>query len=60
MILAGVVITLLGFLISVMSVALTASVGGRMAVVTAGLAISLFGVLGVLNRAYLRNAIWKR
>ena len=60
MILAGVVITLLGFLVSVMSVALTASVGGRMAVVTAGLAISLFGVLGVLNRAYLRNAIWKR
>jgi hypothetical protein len=31
-----------------------------MALVLAGIAISLFGLIGVLNRAYLKNALWKR
>jgi predicted nucleic acid-binding protein len=25
-----------------------------------GLALSLVGIIGVLNKAYLKNAIWKR
>ncbi len=60
MILAGVVMTLLGFLISVLSLGLTSSVGGRLAMVVAGLAVSLAGILGVLNRAYQKNAIWRK
>lgn len=60
MILVGVVVTFLGFVISVLSLAATSSVGGRLIMVLVGLAVSLFGILGVLNKAYLKNAIWKK
>ena len=60
MVFAGIVITLLGFLISVMSLGMMSSVGGRMAMVLVGLAVSLFGIMGVINRAYLKNAIWRK
>jgi hypothetical protein len=56
----GLLLTFLGFLISFLSVALTSSMTGRLVITLIGLAISLFGVIGVLNRAYLKNAIWKR
>jgi hypothetical protein len=60
MILVGLLLTLLGFVISVLSLAVTSSVGGRLAMVLVGLAVSLFGIMGVLNKAYLKNAIWKK
>jgi len=60
MILAGILITLLGFVLSVLSLGMTSSVGGRMTMVLIGLAVSLSGIMGVLNRAYLKNAIWRR
>ena len=60
MILVGVLLTFLGFAISVLSLAVTSSVGGRLALVLVGLAVSLFGILGVLNKAFLKNAIWKK
>ena len=60
MILVGILLTLLGFVISVLSLAITSSVGGRLAIVLVGLAVSLFGIMGVLNKAYLKNAIWKK
>jgi hypothetical protein len=60
MIFAGIIVTLLGFLISVFSLGATSSVGGRMVMVLVGLAVSLIGIVGVLNRAYLRNAIWRK
>jgi hypothetical protein len=60
MILVGILLTLLGFVISVLSLAVTSSVGGRLAMVIVGLAVSLFGIMGVLNKAYLKNAIWKK
>ena len=56
----GLLITFLGFLLSLFSLSLTTSVGTRMAIVLAGIALSLFGIIGVVNRAYLKNAIWKR
>lgn len=59
MILVGILITLLGFVISVTSVAFASGVGGRLVLVLIGLAVSLFGILGVLQRAFLKNAIWK-
>ncbi|HEY3442032.1 MAG TPA: hypothetical protein VGK29_14835 [Paludibaculum sp.] len=56
----GLLITFLGFLLSLFSLSLTTSVGTRMAMVLAGIALSLIGIVGVVNRAYLKNAIWKR
>lgn len=60
MILAGVLMTFLGFIIAVLSLGLTASVSGRMILALIGLAVSLTGIIGVLNRAFLKNAIWRR
>ena len=60
MVAIGLLVTLLGFLLSVFSLSLTTSVGGRMTMVLAGLAISLFGIIGMLNRAYLQKAIWRK
>ncbi len=60
MIIAGIIVTLLGFLVAVASLGMTASVSGRMILVLIGLAVSLGGIIGVLNPAYLKNAIWKR
>lgn len=60
MILVGLLVTLLGFALSVLSLAITSSVGGRLVIVLVGLGLSLFGVLGILNRAYMKNAIWKK
>ena len=60
MVLIGVLVTLLGFLTSVLGLGVTASVGGRMAMALIGLAISLVGIFDVINPAYLKNAIWRK
>ena len=60
MALVGLVITFVGFLIAAASVGVVAGTGGRLIMVLAGIAVSLFGIMGVLNQAYLKNAIWKR
>ena len=60
MVLAGIVVTLLGFLLSVYSLGMTSSVMGRLVLVLAGIALSLIGIIGVLNRAYLSRAIWRK
>jgi hypothetical protein len=60
MVFVGLVITVLGFLISLFSLGMTTDVNVRMAMVLVGLAISLFGIFGVINRAYLKNAIWRK
>jgi len=60
MIIVGLVVTLLGFLISVGSLGAMSSVGGRMVMVLVGIAVSLVGIMGVLNRAFLSKAIWKK
>jgi hypothetical protein len=59
MILIGILVTLSGFVISVLSLALSSN-AARLLVVIFGLAVSLFGIIGVLNRFYLKNAIWKK
>ena len=60
MILVGLLLTFLGFVISFLSLAATSSVGGRLAMVLLGLVVSVYGTLGVLNKAYLKNAMWKK
>jgi hypothetical protein len=55
----GLVITFLGFVISLLSLTFASSVNGRLLLVLLGLAVSLFGILGLLNRAFINKAIWK-
>ena len=58
--LAGIVVTFLGFVISVLSLTLSSGVGGRLVITLIGISVSLFGILGLLNRAFLKQAIWKK
>jgi hypothetical protein len=60
MIAIGVIVTLAGFIISVLSLGFTTSVTARLIIVVGGLAVSLFGIIGVINRHYLANAIWRK
>lgn len=60
MTIVGLLITLAGFLLSLLSLTLVSSTGARMGLVLAGIAVSLAGIIGVINPAYLKNAIWKR
>jgi len=57
---AGLIVTLLGFVIAVLSLGITQSVGARMGIVLVGIAVSLFGIIGLLNPAYLKNVIWRK
>ncbi len=54
----GILIAFLGFVVSFFSLALN-STGARFAVILVGVALSLFGILGILNSAHLKHAIWK-
>lgn len=49
-----------GLVLSVGGLALTASVTGRMVIALAGIAISVTGIVGFVNRAYQKNAVWRR
>jgi hypothetical protein len=60
MVIAGIVVTLLGFLISVFSLGATASMTGRLIMVLVGIAVSLIGIIGVLNRSFSAKAIWRK
>lgn len=55
---AGLIMAILGWLIAVMSVKVPGA-GGELAVALAGFLVALVGVVGLLNGAYLKNAIWK-
>ena len=60
MVFVGILVTFLGFIISLLGLGLTSSVGARMVAALLGIAVSLFGIIGLINRAYLQNAIWKK
>ncbi len=59
-ILVGLLVTFVGFLLSLFSLTLASSVGGRLVLVLLGIAVTLFGIMGLLNTHYLKNAIWKK
>ncbi|MBF6569456.1 MAG: hypothetical protein IVW54_11355 [Candidatus Binataceae bacterium] len=56
--LLGLVIAVLGWLLAIMSVKL-ASPPAQIICALAGFTVALIGVLGVLNAAHLKDAIWK-
>ena len=55
----GELVVLAGWLIPVVGVAITQSTSVRFALVLLGIAVTLFGIVGVLNKAHLKSAIWK-
>ena len=55
----GLAITFLGFLIAAGSLGITSSNTVRAGIVLVGIVVSLVGIMGVLNQAYMKNAIWK-
>jgi hypothetical protein len=57
--LVGVLLALVGWVVVLLGIHITPSVGGRMAAAILGLAISLAGVIGILPVACNKNAIWK-
>jgi len=56
----GLGVTFLGFVIAFSSLGVTQSTGGRMAMVLAGIVVSLVGIMGVITPAYQKTWIWKR
>ena len=60
MAIVGLIVTLLGFIISVASLGMSSSVGGRMAIVLVGLVVSLVGIIGLINPAYQKKAAWRK
>jgi len=57
---AGLGITFLGFVLAFASLGITDSNTARLGIVLLGIAVSVFGILGVVNPAYQKNAIWKK
>lgn len=55
----GLLVILLGWLIAVSSVEV-GSTGLQIVVTLIGLGVILFGIMGILNQAHLKNAIWKQ
>ena len=56
----GLVVTFLGFVVAFISLGVTGSTSVRMAMVLAGIAISLAGIMGVITPAYQKTWIWKK
>lgn len=57
--LIGLLMAVAGWLVPVVTLVLTQSIAARMVVCLLGLAISLIGILVVMNKAHLKEAIWK-
>jgi hypothetical protein len=55
----GLIVIVLGWLIAVSSVEVS-STGAQLVLATLGFLISCCGVIGILNKAHLKNALWKQ
>ena len=60
MALVGLVVTFAGFVLAGASVGITSSNTGRLGMVLVGIVLSLIGILGVINPAYQKNAVWRK
>jgi len=57
--LIGLLLAVAGWLIPVVGITVTQSLSARFILVVAGIGISLIGILGVLNKTHMKDAIWK-
>ena len=57
--LIGVLLVFVGWLLPILTLSVVQSTGGRLFLSLLGIAITLVGILGVLNKFHLKNAIWK-
>jgi hypothetical protein len=60
MLIIGLAVTLLGFIISLFSLTMTTAAGARMGIVLAGIAVSLIGIIGIVNKAFMKTANWNK
>ena len=58
-VLIGLLLSVGGLFITLLSLSVTTSVTGRLVLVLAGIAVSLIGIIGFVNRAFMKNAIWR-
>ena len=56
----GLLMAVGGWALAVSGLLITASNAGRLVFAVAGIAVTLTGILGVLNKHYLARAIWKQ
>ena len=56
----GLLLAVCGWLIPVVGLTLTSSLGVRFVLCLIGITVTLTGILGFLNRAYVKEAIWKK
>ena len=55
----GLVMAVLGWVLPVLTLVITQSIVARLILCLIGLAISLVGILVVMTKAHLKEAIWK-
>ncbi|HZT71615.1 MAG TPA: hypothetical protein VFC10_17940 [Terriglobia bacterium] len=58
--LVGLILAIFGWLLPVVSLNFVSSTTVRMVLALLGIGISLVGILGLLNRSHVQDAIWKR
>ncbi len=58
--LIGLAVIVGGWAIAMSGLFLTTSNSARILIALAGIAVSIFGILGILNKYYLDRAIWKK
>ena len=58
--LLGVLVVLGGWAVAMSGLFITTAAAGRIFIACAGIGISLYGSLGILNGYYLERAIWKK
>ncbi|MBZ5669301.1 MAG: hypothetical protein LAO04_06200 [Acidobacteriia bacterium] len=56
----GLALIIVGWLIPVLALAFTSSNSARLILSLVGIGVTLVGILGVLNKAHLKHAIWKQ
>ena len=60
MVFVGLAVTFAGFLISLAGLGLASGPFPRLIIAIIGTTVSLFGIIGLVNKAYLADAIWKK
>jgi hypothetical protein len=60
MALVGIVVTFVGFLMAAFSVGIATATSVRLIIVLVGILVSLGGIIGLINPAYQKNAVWRK